>query len=275
MTPSGKIDLHLHTKYSDSSYEPRELVRLAKDLRVLTIAVTDHDTVAGVDDAADEGARLGVRVVAGVELSTVWRDEYEVHLLGLFIDPHHAEFAAALSRAADERIRRAERILGLLRGVGVELSLDDVRKHDPCAIVGRMQIAEALVRAKQASSFLDAFAKYLAVGRPAYVPAFTASAEECCRLIHAAGGVAVLAHPGEQIDEQKVAWAVKAGCRALEAYYPLYGRSVTESWVKLARKLGIGVSGGSDCHGRRKSRVYIGTVSLPPECLADLESRKG
>jgi 3',5'-nucleoside bisphosphate phosphatase len=274
MSLGEKIDLHLHTRYSDSSYDPRELVRLAKELRVTTIAVTDHDTVAGVDEALDEGRRIGVRVIPGVELSTLYQHEHEAHLLGLFIEARHAELAAALDRAAAGRVRRAERILGLLGNLGVDLSIDDVRRHDPEAVVGRMQIAEALVRAKHASSILDAFARYLGIGRPGYVPTITASAAECCGLIRAAGGVAVLAHPGEQIDEQKVAWAVKAGCRALEAYYPTYSRPVTETWVKLAQKLDLGVSGGSDCHGRRKSRVTIGTVSLPPECLADLERRR-
>ncbi len=275
MTPEARADLHLHTRFSDGAYDPANLVRLARDLRFTTIAVTDHDTVAALDAAMAEGRHLGVRVIPGVELSTVYLHDEEAHILGLFIDPRHPELLAMLYEAAAERLRRLERILGLLRNEGVDLSLAEVLDHAPGEVIGRMQIAEALVRTRGAGSFADAFARFLGVGRPAYVPSITDSAEECCRVIRAAGGVAVLAHPGDRVDEQKVAWAMAAGCRAIEAYYPLYSRPVTESWIALAKKLDLGVSGGSDCHGRRKSRVTLGSVSLPAHCVDDLERRRG
>lgn len=275
MSSDGRADLHLHTRFSDGSYEPAELVRLAKDLRFSTIAITDHDTVAAVAAAEEEGRKLGVRVIPGVEVSTLYQDQHETHIVGLFFDPRHAGLVAALERSVVQRVRRIERILGMLQNMGVEITLEHLVEHAPGEVLGRMQLAEALVRTHQAGSFGEAFGRYLGVGRPAYVPSITGSIEECCRMIREAGGVAVLAHPGEQVDEQKVAWAVNAGCRALEAYYPLYSRSVTDVYVKLAAKLGIGVSGGSDCHGRRKSRAYLGTVSVPAECVEDLERRRG
>ncbi len=270
-----KADLHLHTRYSDGSYEPAELVRLAKDLRIDTIAVTDHDTVAGVAEALAEGRRIGVRVIPGVEMSTVHDGDVETHLIGLFVDPNNAALVETLARSAETRLRRLDRILEMLAKEGVNLSLDEIREHTAGEILGRMQVAEALVRSKHAGTITNAFTRWLGIGKPAYLPSITASPEECCRLIREAGGVAVLAHPGDRVEEEKLTWAVKAGCRALEAYYPLYSKPVTEAWIKLAKEHDLGVSGGSDCHGSRKAKVFIGAVWVPEECVTDLERRRG
>jgi 3',5'-nucleoside bisphosphate phosphatase len=274
MTATGRADLHLHTRCSDGSYEPRELVRLAHDLGFTVIAVTDHDTMAGVDDAVSEGLSLGVRVIAGVELSTLDAD-LDTHIIGLFVDHRNPELVQLTERAAFERRERLVRIRKMLKDLGLDLTAEDVASDMEGGTVGRVHVAEALVKHGMTGSISEAFIRYLGRNRPAYVAKWSPVPEECCRVIHEAGGVAVLAHPGDVVDEQKIGRMVEAGCRAIEAYYPTYSKGLTETYVKVAQKLGVGVSGGSDCHGSRKGRVFIGSISLPMEHVDDLEKRKG
>lgn len=274
MTSGGRADLHLHTVHSDGSCVPAELVRRAADLDFSVVAITDHDTVTGVAEAVSEGERIGLTVIAGVEMSTLY-GEAEAHLVGLFVDPTNAELLSMIGRAASERRERIHRITELLNDLGVEISAEDVLADVAGASVGRVHIAEALVRQGLTSSISESFWRYLGAKRPAYVPKWSPTPERCCEVIRGAGGVAVLAHPGEDIDRQKTERFVAAGCRALEAYYPTYSRPVTECWIALAKKLDVGVSGGSDCHGSRKGRVYLGTVSVPLACVDELERRRG
>ena len=249
-------------------------MRLAHDLGFAVIAVTDHDTMAGVDEAVAEGRRVGVRVIAGVELSTLDAD-LDTHIVGLFVDHLNPALRALTEHAAAERRARLVRITELLNDLGLDFSLEDVSNDIEGGTVGRVHVAEALVKQGLASSVSESFLRYLGRNRPAYVAKWSPVPEECCRVIHEAGGVAVLAHPGEVVDEQKIERMTAAGCRAIEAYYPTYSRSLTETYVKIAQRLGVGVSGGSDCHGLRKGRVFLGSVTLPMECVDDLEKRKG
>jgi hypothetical protein len=271
---TGRADLHLHTRCSDGSYEPRELVRLAHDLGFTVIAVTDHDTMSGVDDAAEEGVALGVRVIAGVELSTIDAD-MDTHILGLFVDHRNPALVQLTERAASERRERLVRMRKMLKDLGLDLSAEDVASDMEGGTVGRVHVAEALVKHGMTGSISEAFIRYLGRNRPAYVAKWSPVPEECCRVIHEAGGVAVFAHPGDVVDEQKIERMADAGCRAIEAYYPTYSKGLTETYVKIAQKLGIGVSGGSDCHGSRKGRVFIGSITLPMEHVDDLEKRRG
>ena len=274
MTADGRADLHIHTNCSDGTYTPDEIVRLASTLRFSAIAITDHDSMAAVTEAQSCGERLGVQVIAGVELSTRY-DDAEAHLVGLFVDPTNPELLALTERAAEERRERLVRIAELLSELGVEVSAEEILDEAAGGTVGRVHLAEALVKTGATSSISESFVRYLAEGRPAYVPKWSPSIEECCRVIRAAGGVAVYAHPGETIDEQKVTAFVAQGCQALEAYYPTYGRTLRDAYIDLADRLDIGVSGGSDCHGKRKKRALFGTVSVPMTCVEDLESRRG
>jgi hypothetical protein len=274
MTATGRVDLHLHTRCSDGSYEPGELVRLAHELGFTVIAVTDHDTMAGVDDAVSEGKRVGVRVIAGVELSTL-DAELDTHIVGLFVDHANPALKALTERAAVERRARLVRIRKILKDLGLDLSAEDVASDMEGGTVGRVHVAEALVKHGMTSSVSESFLRYLGRNRPAYVAKWSPVPEECCRVIHEAGGVAVFAHPGDVVDEQKIERMTTAGCRAIEAYYPTYSKGLTETYVKIAQRLGVGVSGGSDCHGSRKGRVFLGSVTLPMEHLDDLEKRRG
>jgi len=274
MTGPGRADLHIHTEASDGTYTPEEIVRLARKLRFDTIAVTDHDSVASIARAVAEGERLGVNVIAGVELSTRY-DGTEAHLVGLFIDTTNAELLTLVDRAAEERRVRLVRIAGLLAQEGIDVSAEEILDEAAGGTVGRVHLAEALVTSGYTSSISESFMRYLAEGRPAYVPKWSPTPEECCRVIRAASGVAVLAHPGDFIDTQRVKHFAAEGCGALEAYYPTYGRTLTDAYIRLAETLDVGVSGGSDCHGTRKRKALFGTVSVPMAFVEDLAQRRG
>ena len=272
MTAPKRADLHLHTRFSDGTYEPEELVQKAHALNFGVIAVTDHDAVAGVPGAVAEGERLGLRVVAGTELSTIYNGR-ETHIVGLFIDIEAPELVPLIEKARLMRVRRVEQIIEKLNGLDVPVTVDDVLTEADEGSVGRPHVATTLVRAGLTSSVSESFDRFLGPNRPAYVPKWYPDPAACCRAIHGAGGVAVLAHPGDEINERQVVDLVAAGCRALEAYYPSYRKWLTEEYIRLAHKLDIGVSGGSDCHGDRKARVLLGSVSLPLELVDDLERR--
>lgn len=188
------VDLHMHSTASDGSRSPGEVMRAAKRASLAAIALTDHDTVAGLPEARTVGAELGVRVINGVELSAV-EGETETHLLGL-----HLRDTAVLERGLGDlremRGRRAARIVELLQSQGVQVTLDDVLLQAGSGAIGRPHVARALVADGWATDVRDAFDRYLGAGRPAYVAKDQLGMHEAIAMVHDAGGLAVLAHPG-------------------------------------------------------------------------------
>jgi predicted metal-dependent phosphoesterase TrpH len=193
---AGKIDLHLHTNKSDGRLTPTELVRLAHQGGVRRLALTDHDTTDGVDEAMAEGQRLGVEVIPGVELGTDSRSG-DLHMLGLFLDYHDEEFQATMRRFRDGRIARVHKIVANLAAVGVNITVERVFEIAGEASVGRPHVAQALLEAGYVKAMPEAFEKWLAYGGPGDVPRDKLSPEDAIDLIHAVGGLAVVAHPHE------------------------------------------------------------------------------
>ena len=278
MSQHGSVDLHLHTLYSDGKDTPSELVSRAVALGFTTIAVTDHDTVAGIAEAVKSAAESGsgMRVVAGVEMSS-FHDDREIHILGLFIDTANKPLLDVLKRARHARRTRIHGIVEKLAELGVHLDADEVFALADVAsgAVGRLHVAEVLIKRGVTNSVAQSFQRYLGPDSPAYVPKWYPEPVECCRLIHEAGGVSVLAHPGETMNRDFIEGLVDRGLRALEAFYPSYGPELTQKYIDLAHELNLGVSGGSDCHGRRKDRILMGKIRLPEDVVTDLEARAG
>lgn len=278
MSLYGAVDLHLHTTYSDGKDTPAELVGRAEALEFTTIAVTDHDTVAGVDEAVQAAAEggTGLRVVPGVEISSFHVDR-EVHILGLFVDTHSEPLLKTLERARVAREERVHGIVAKLAELGVDLDAEEIfaLAESASGAVGRLHVAEVLIKQGVTKSVAQSFQKYLGPNSPAYVPKWYPEPADCCRLIHEAGGISVLAHPGEGMDRDFVVGLVHEGIRALEVFYPTYSSELTQRYLDLARELDLGVSGGSDCHGRRKDSVLMGKIRLPEDVVQDLEARAG
>jgi predicted metal-dependent phosphoesterase TrpH len=267
------IDLHTHSTASDGLLSPRELVAAAARRGVTTLALTDHDTVSGLAAAGEAGAQLGVEVIPGVELgSDVARRE--VHLLGYYVDPSSGPLLAALAGLAARRRDRMAEMVDRLNGLGVSVTLDEVQELAGSGSVGRPHLARALVARGAATDVADAFDRYLAAGRPAYVRRQPFSPEEAVALVRAAGGVPVLAHPLTTGDPAAVIERLRpVGLVGLEVYYGEYDEATRRSLGALADRHDLLATGGSDYHGEGfKAGRDLGGAAVPATCLVALRA---
>jgi hypothetical protein len=276
------IDLHLHTTASDGTLSPTALVSLAAGTGLRIISVTDHDTVAGLAEARDVAARLGLRLVNGIEITAV-EDARDVHVLGYFFDPDDRDLTRFLERQRAERVERVREIGARLASLGVPVDVDAIvaaAARDAGRSVGRPLVADALVAAGHALDRRDAFDRWLAAGGPAFVPRRGPPLSRVVETISAAGGLASLAHPGLLHLDDRIPDFASAGLSAIEARHRDHDAATEARYRGMARALGLAVSGGSDFHGI-VDRVDAGgaatafrTVALPDEDFAALEARR-
>jgi 3',5'-nucleoside bisphosphate phosphatase len=272
------IDLHTHTVFSDGTFRPEELLRLAGERGVDTVALTDHDTTAGLTEAAATAAELGIELVPGVEFSTV-RDGEGVHILCYFMDPAEPAFAAELQRLQDDRFRRGERMVEKLRELGYPISFERVRAIAEGGNIVRPHVAQALVEAGVVPTVKDAFSdELIGSGGRAYVEKHALHPLEALALIHGAGGVCVLAHPGtwretSPVPEALIDELAEAGLDGIEASHPEHTPEVEARYVARAEELGLFWTGSSDCHGTRYDPVRLGMRTTPLEQFERLRAR--
>jgi predicted metal-dependent phosphoesterase TrpH len=264
------IDLHTHTIHSDGTFTPAELVRLAAERRLSTIAVTDHDTTAGLEEAEATGREVGVDVVRGVEFSTVVEGD-GVHLLAYFMGPRDAELQAELRRLQDDRLGRAERMVAKLRELGYPVTFERVRDIARGGNVVRPHVAQALVEAGVIPSVKDAFTEeFIGAGGRAYVEKHALDPGQAIGLIRRAGGVCVLAHPGtyrevSPVPDEMIEPLAAAGLDGIEASHPEHPPELEEHYVELAERQGLVWTGSSDCHGTLYDPVRLGMRTTPEE----------
>jgi predicted metal-dependent phosphoesterase TrpH len=269
------IDLHLHTTASDGRLSPRDLVARAAEAGLTTISVTDHDTVAAIGEVTSAASARAIRVIPGIEITSV-HEERDVHVLGYFFDYRSAALARFLEEQRGLRVSRVREIGLRLAALNVPVDVDEtvaLAAERPGTSIGRPWLARALVAAGHAASVSDAFERYLGHGRPAFVPRTGCSPSDAIRIVHDAGGIVSFAHPGVTDRDQLLAPLADAGLDAIEAHHSDHLPEVREQYVSRAQMLGVGVSGGSDYHGPGERRAILGAVTLPPHALADLESR--
>lgn len=274
------IDLHIHTTASDGSQTPDRIVELAREQGLPIIAITDHDTMSGVAQAQAAGAKLGVEVIGGIEISTDYRGE-DVHLLGYFLNPESEALRPVLDWNVSSREKRNEIIVSALAEDGCPISIDSLRAAYPGTVIGRPHIAEVLVTCGWAESISDAFRRFLGKGCPYYRDRPRMPFREAAEVILRAGGVPVLAHPlqygysSEELEEF-IADGARCGAKGLEVYYTGYTPEQRERLMNLGRKYGLIFTGGSDYHGDRKPHIQLGTgtgdLRVPETCAADLKN---
>ena len=275
--PTARVDLHCHSSASDGEYPPAEVANRARAAGLAAIALTDHDTTDGVEDAAREGARLGVRVVPGCEFS-VKAPWGELHLLGYFLPPGHQQLEAFLATTRAARQRRAEQIVAHLHRLGVAIELTDVMAAADGGALGRPHVARVLVERGVSSDINDAFGRYLGRGRPAYVEKPLPTLRQVTDLVHAVGGVAVAAHLGDRGSEGQIRQFQNDGLDGLEVRHPSHSEATERRLIALAERLGLVISGGSDWHGDVElgdSHAGLGDMDVPLEWLEKLEQRRG
>ena len=257
----GKIDLHMHTYFSDGQHSPEELVTKVKEAGIDIISITDHDTVDGRSEAVEAGKKIGVEVIPGVEISSDIRDR-EVHLLAYFFDPNNKELGEYLKFFRAERIKRAIRILEKLDALGLSIQLDEVMELARNSAVGRPHIAKTLVKNKLVSNYFEAFSKYIGNGCPAYERKVHVSPRSAFKIISDAGGLSFIAHPGNLPDAVMVE-LIEAGLDGIEVVHPSHLPHQVKHYRGIVDEFFLLESGGSDFHGGdRNDYSNLGKYSI-------------
>jgi len=257
------IDLHVHTTFSDGTLSPREVVQLAQHVGLSAIAITDHDTVRGNQEAIEEGRRLGVEVVPGVEVS-VDSHTGTMHVLGYYVDYACDALVETLQTIENARHKRNKEILEKLSELGMPLEYETIKAMAREGPVGRPHIAQALMKKGHVANLREAFDKYLKKGASAYAERLRFSDVDAIQIIREAGGIAVLAHPKSLCCDDSaclsaiVARLVSLGLQGLEVYYPSHSPEMQRTCESLATQYGLLVTGGTDFHGAIYADLQIG-----------------
>lgn len=277
------VDLHLHSTYSDGTLSPADLVRRAAGRGLRCIALTDHDTVEGIAELHDQGRKNNIRVLSGLEVSATHR-QYSLHILGYGIDHTNKELQRFLGQLQRGRTERNEKIIAGLRRLGHNVHLDELQAISLHGQTGRPHIAALLLSKGIVGSLNQAFNQYLRKGAPAWAGRFSFSAAESIDIIHRAGGMAVLAHPGQLDPELKflpllIFELVQRGLDGIEVYYPSHSASIRKRLLGMAKKYKLVATGGSDYHGdngRHASMAGNSSGFCPPDTiLAALDEKFG
>lgn len=275
-----RIDLHTHSLRSDGAYEPAEVVRMAAAAGVRVLALSDHDTLDGVAEAAAAGEPLGVRVIPATELNTE-SDWGDVHILGYFLDPSDAALGERLRWLRQNRGRRIELMVERLNELGHAVSLERVREIAQGGSLGRPHLAQALFEAGHVTSYDDAFTTLISKDAPAYVSRVGLTPLEAVELVRSHGGVPSLAHPRTAIGlEERLPLLVRSGLGGIECYYVSkdpgihHGPAETAHFLALAERYSLTPTGGSDFHGRGEHGAPLGGVPVPEGTIASLEARR-
>lgn len=276
------IDLHTHTNISDGTLSPEAVVRRAREKNLSVIAITDHDIVDGVAEALRVGQEIGLRVIPGVEVSADSRAG-AMHVLGYFIDHRDEALRQALKELRRYREERNPKIVRKLNDLGFDITYDEIKTKAGYGSVGRPHFAAVMLDKGYVSSIQEAFDKYLKAGAAAHVDKKRLTPANAIEMIHAAGGLAVMAHPirlklKDEADlEQLVRECVEHGLDGLEVYYSDHGPELTQQLLDLARRFDLLVFGGSDFHGQNKPHIDLGVgrgdLHIPASLLSAIERR--
>jgi predicted metal-dependent phosphoesterase TrpH len=270
------IDLHLHTTASDGTLSPAALVDRARAAGLTTIAVTDHDSIAGLAEARDAAARCGLTLVNGIELTAVEHGR-DVHVLGYFFDPADRPLNDFLELQRVDRVRRVRVMTERLAAAGARIDPEPIIRQAVAQgrSVGRPHVAAALLAAGHVQTVNEAFDRYIGKDGPAFVARLGATATEVVRLVMSASGLASLAHPGTTKMDDLIPGLAAAGLAALEVRHPDHDPGAEQKYRALASRLGLAVSGGSDFHGdARHHRTGLGAVTLATADYAALLARR-
>ena len=274
------VDLHTHSIFSDGTSTPTELVASAAERGLMGFSLTDHDTTEGVNEALAAGKKFGLKIISGLEISAVHR-EYSLHILGYGIEPQHPELLAWLKTLQEGRKKRNAGILAKLAAMGIAITDTELAEFSGCGQAGRPHIARLLIDRGIVNTMGQAFARYLGRNKPAWQSRFAYTAAETIAIIHRAGGLAVLAHPGQldpgmKIQPRIIRELVDRGLDGLEIYYPGHTKKMMKRLHGSAKKYNLLVTGGSDFHGHNRSGTLAGGskgICPPDEILDELFAR--
>jgi len=269
---SDFADLHLHTHFSDGTFSPEEMVGHAGSQGLAAIALTDHDTMEGCVRTALACEQAGIEFIPGTELTAEQGNE-EIHILGYLMDRENPKLLEEMARFQTIRQNRIREIVQKLNQKKIAITAEAVLELANCRAPGRPHVARALVKAGHCASLDEAFERFLKKNRPAWVPKFKMSAEQAIALIHQAGGVAIMAHPGLNRADHLIPAMIESGLDGIECFHSKHSASATNHYLEMARSHHVLVTGGSDCHGMSKGEPLIGTVRLEYAHVRRLKAR--
>ncbi|MBS1492602.1 MAG: PHP domain-containing protein [Bacteroidetes bacterium] len=248
-----KVDLHLHTYYSDGFFSPFEIVKKIQKTGTKIISITDHDNIGGLKEAIRTGLKEDIEVIPGVEISGEYMNR-EMHILGYFIDPNAPVMKELLTEIQEERILRIKKIITKLNELGSTITYDDAKEDLKTTVsIGRPHIANALVKQGFVKSFFDAFSKYIGDDKVADVKKVRPNYDRVFKVIKEAGGLSFLAHPAKYFNEEEIKIFKSAGLDGIEVIHPSHTATDTKKYKEIASKFNLLTSGGSDFHGGRKN----------------------
>ncbi len=265
------IDFHLHTRHSDGTFAPEEVIRRAKSLKMTAISITDHDTLSALP-AARRAAGEDLEILTGIEMTAVSHDR-ELHVLGYGFRDEDPAMQEYIRRAQERRHGRIHRMIDQLNARGIEVTRAEVEKiAGEATSIGRPPLAEALLKKGVVHSLNEAFDRYIGDHAPCFVKQAILTTADAARLIRQAGGVAVLAHPYRLVEDEWIPALAADGIQGIEVYHSDHNPATTRHYLKIAQELNLLITGGSDCHGFRKAKgPLIGTVKVPDSCLEELK----
>lgn len=268
------VDLHIHTIHSDGSSTVNEVLEAAARKGLAAISITDHDCIDAYPAAIEIGARMGIEVIPGLELSSEIGNA-DLHILGYYVDYTHPGLNRMLKEMKDARYLRARKMVENLNRQGIDLRFETVLSMAGVGAIGRPHIAAAMLKEELVYSFREAFEKYLGYGLPVYVEKYKMQPAEVFDLIKKAGGVPVVAHPGVTRIDDMIPEFVARGAMGIEAYHTEHSAAQQQQYIKVARKYGLAVTGGSDFHNASHNKSEIGIPRIPYSTVKSLREAGG
>ena len=278
------IDLHAHSTASDGTYSPAEVAELAKKLGLSAIALTDHDTIDGLDEFQKTGNALGIETIPGIEFAALWEKHHrpEIHLVGLGFDPAHPALLSRMQEIRQSRDLRNSKMCEKLSSIGLHITIEEVAANAGGEIITRAHFANVLLQKGYIKKKEDAFSRYISPGLPGYVEREFLTPALCIQTIKEAGGAAVLAHPtlyglGMEQLEELCEELIPYGLDGIECQYSTYSPAETKAITALAEKMDLLPSGGSDFHGKNKPNIHLGSgksnLAIPYGFWEELKKR--
>jgi predicted metal-dependent phosphoesterase TrpH len=269
------IDLHSHSLASDGQYPASKVAELAAGAGIEVWSLSDHDTLAGLEEGRSAATRLGMRFVPGIELSA-FLERREIHLLGHFVDPSHPTLRRFEDLLADRRRARMLEIAEKLGRLGIPIQMSDIERFSGGKTLGRPHVARAIVATGVVATVKEAFDRFIGEGQPAYVQRYRLEASDAVALVRGAGGTTTIAHPGvNKLERGEAAQLASAGVVGIEVFHPDHNPSVREKYLRIAEEYDLVPTAGSDFHGEVIApNRCLGSVTMPASNLARLEARR-
>ncbi|MBC8313257.1 MAG: PHP domain-containing protein [Candidatus Cloacimonetes bacterium] len=268
-----KIDLHIHTTFSDGSYTPKQILQTAKEIEFSTISITDHDCVDGYLSAKKLAKKYKIELIPGTEISCYYRD-YDIHILAYFINPKNKELKNMLKFLQKGRTERAIKMVEKLNELGIDISMKQLYEESKNKnVISRAHFASVMLKNAQIKKYTDAFYNYIGNNCPAHIRKSTYSPSDVFRIIRQAGGLSVLAHPGIIKNDFVIPELVKLGLDGLEIFYPLHTFYQKDVYLELAKRYDLVITGGSDFHGKTRVDNRLGMMLLKENYLENLKTK--